>query len=243
MPSTRLQSIWYTIKVKTAQNYANFFTGAIPSPFTYYGKTENVPFVLSSPLCNGYETSLLQCANNSNLPFGEVNQYRDQPDQERNTAGVICEGKCINLNQTFISAIILWMVPPMNLTEYETATCSHLDVRLTFRNASSSGLVEICNKEGMWSIVTTSILSNNEKTVICRQLGFMNIFDSNSFTERISECLSDQREKFDEFLRCNGDEDSLDECLPLIDLRKKRGLVDVETSLSNLQVGLRCGGN
>lgn len=129
----------------------------------------------------------------------------------------------------------------MNLTEYETANCSYLDVRLTFRNAISSGLVEICNMEGMWSIATTNMLNTNEKTVICRQLGFMNFFDSNSFTERISEHLSNQREKFDEFLHCNGNENSLDEC-PLIDLRKKRGLVTVDTSLSNLQVGLTCGG-
>lgn len=87
------------------------------------------------------------------------------------------------------------------------------------------------------------MLNTSEKTVICRQLGFMNFPDSTSFAERISLHLSDQREKFDEFLHFSGDETSLDQCVPLTNLRKRRGLTDVETNLSNFQLGLRCGGN
>lgn len=97
----------------------SIYIGAIPTPFIYYGKTENVPFVLSSPVCNGYETSLLQCANDSTLPFGEANQYHDQPDHERNTAGVICERK--DTLYTLVSAnpfhgwYLLWILQNMRL--------------------------------------------------------------------------------------------------------------------------------
>ena len=69
------------------------FIGAIPTTLEYYGNADLVPFVLSGPLCNGNETSLFQCRNVSNLPFGKNDKYRGELDDMRNTAGVRCECK------------------------------------------------------------------------------------------------------------------------------------------------------
>ena len=67
-----------------------YAVGAIPTPFSYYGGTENVPFVLKGPECTGDESSLSQCI--ASQAFGEVNKYRGEPDDEINMAGVRCEG-------------------------------------------------------------------------------------------------------------------------------------------------------
>ena len=74
----------------------NVHVGAIPTQFTYYGKTGNVPFILSSPVCTGYEDSLFECVNMLNISFGDIDHYRGDPDHEINTAGVRCERKWLS---------------------------------------------------------------------------------------------------------------------------------------------------
>ena len=51
---------------------------------------KNVPFVLNGVECTGNEDSLLDCVDQT---FGEVNNYRDEPYDEINMAGVRCERK------------------------------------------------------------------------------------------------------------------------------------------------------
>lgn len=69
------------------------FVGAISTTFEYYGNADTVPFVLSGQFCNGNETSLFQCRNVSNLPFGKIDKYRGELGDMRNTVGVRCECK------------------------------------------------------------------------------------------------------------------------------------------------------
>ena len=74
---------------------------------------ENVPFVFSGPVCNGNENSLFQCRNDSNLAFGEINRYRGEADDMRNTAGVRCERKlpwmyaCISVVLFYILQLVV----------------------------------------------------------------------------------------------------------------------------------------
>ena len=123
------------------------------------------------------------------------------------------------------------------------SSCSHLDARLVFRTANSSGLVEICNEEGNWSISCTNIIGENEANVICRQLGFIQGF-TNYFRVGVSQ--TDERPMFfGTSLSCSGNETSLSDCLaspsptPGIPMegRRKRGI-----SSCFLQVRLWCGG-
>ena len=60
-------------------------------PFVYYGNTDNVPFVLSGPLCEGNENSLFDCHNDTLLRFGEVDKYLGDTVKPKNMAGVKCE--------------------------------------------------------------------------------------------------------------------------------------------------------
>ena len=123
------------------------------------------------------------------------------------------------------------------------SSCSHLDARLVFRTADSSGLVEICNEEGNWSISCTDIIGVNEAKVICRQLGFTPGF-TNYLSVRVSQ--TDERPMFfGTSLSCSGNETSLSGCLaspsptpgiPVGGRRKRR------SSFCFSQVRLRCGG-
>lgn len=70
--------------------------GAVPSSYSYYGNTDNVPFVLSSPTCQGSESSLFQCAYDQFS--GRTGKYQGDIDAERNTVGVRCECKRVKVN-------------------------------------------------------------------------------------------------------------------------------------------------
>ena len=74
------------------------YTGAIPKPFTYYGETDNVPFVLRDPVCQGDEASILQCQNHSTLRFGEADRYRGELEYALNMTGAQCERKIYKLS-------------------------------------------------------------------------------------------------------------------------------------------------
>ena len=67
-------------------------TGAVPSSYSYYGSTDNVPFVLRSPVCQGNESSLFRCVGGE-VNVGKTGKYRGDSDAERNTVGVRCECK------------------------------------------------------------------------------------------------------------------------------------------------------
>ena len=75
-------------------DYFSITAGAIPSSYSYYGNTDNIPFVLSGPTCRGNESSLFQCVDNNQI-FGRIGKYRGDTDAERNTVGVKCERKLI----------------------------------------------------------------------------------------------------------------------------------------------------
>ena len=168
----------------------------------------------------------------SNLSYGEVDHYRGEQDHEWNTAGVRCERK---LYEIYGTVYITWKAL---YTEYETenSNCSYLDVRLTFRSANSSGLVEICNDEGVWSIACRETLDEDEKAVLCRQLGFST--PTNSFREFIPSQLSETRPKFKENLICSSEEKSLVEC----QFHQAREGREVSTTC-NYQAGVYCGGD
>ena len=129
-------------------------------------------------------------------------------------------------------------------TEYNS-NCSYLDVRLTLRSATSSGLVEICNEDGNWSVACSNVIDEDEASIICRQVGFNSGF-TKQFTERILD--EDERPRINEIPACIGDEISLLECKNRSSTqsegRKRRG-VNIGTERNNtcdLQAGLLCGG-
>ena len=129
-------------------------------------------------------------------------------------------------------------------TGYEAGNCSYLDVRLTFRSADSSGLVEICNDEGVWSIACSSAFEEDEKAVACRQLGF-NAPIYFADLESIVIPHTETKPTFSENLNCGNEETSLVQCLFFGGRRRKRGLNDIspigETTCN--QASVKCGGN
>ena len=118
---------------------------------------------------------------------------------------------------------------------------SNLDVRLTFRTTTSSGLVEICNELGNWSIVCSNKIREVEPIVICKQLGFSTQL-TNYFTESVPLTLSNHRSRLNEVPKCNGSESSLHECQSSDQFRARRGLVSEGSNTCDSQVGLQCGG-
>ena len=86
----RIGNSHYTITMIIA--IAMTLTGAVPSSYSYYGSTDNVPFVLRSPVCQGNESSLFRCVGGE-VNVGKTGKYRGDSDAERNTVGVRCECK------------------------------------------------------------------------------------------------------------------------------------------------------
>ena len=212
----------------------NIISGAIPTPFSFYGETVNVPFILNGIECTGNESSVLQCAHNQT--FGEVNKYRDEPGDEINMAGVKCERKLQNDQCLHYAQDIGY-----TQTEYSETNCSYLDVRLTFRLSASSGLVEICNENNTWSVACSNVISEDEVGVVCRQLGFNGLV-TNQFTTRL---LGDEKPRISEFTReCIGNETTLLDCIEQQELllpRERRGLF-LGGSTCDFQAGILCGG-
>ena len=100
----------------------------------------------------------------------------------------------------------------MTDTDFPASGCNYLDARLTFRSAESTGLLEICNEEGQWSVACGSSLIPLENVmVICNQLGFdpnfirVDTFQSNPVLRPITFAASN--------LVCGGNESNLTSCL------------------------------
>ena len=122
-------------------------------------------------------------------------------------------------------------------TEYSETNCSYLDVRLTFRTAASSGLVEVCNENHTWSIACSDVISEDEVGVICRQLGFNGLF-VNQFTKRI---ITDDKPRFSELAReCIGNETTLLDCREWQELGDEAR--DILDPPCDVQSGVLCGG-
>ena len=109
-------------------------------------------------------------------------------------------------------------------------------MRLAFRSAKSSGLIEICNAQGIWSIACRDTFDKLDESVLCRQLGFTT--PTNSFQELIPSHLNKSRQKFNENLNCLSGENSFIEC-QLNQARERREKLSV---LCGYQAGVQCGG-
>lgn len=114
---------------------------------------------------------------------------------------------------------------------HENGSCLHLKTRLVFRTAPSSGIVEICNEEGTWSIACSELIDEDEANVICRQLGYTSGITS-YFARNVS--LLNARQKFTGQLKCSGNEASLHNCVT--------SPTNDSVPLCNAQVYLQCGG-
>ena len=99
-------------------------------------------------------------------------------------------------------------------TDFRVDGCTYLDVRLTFRRAESTGLLEICSEGGRWSVVCGSApMPQNNIMVACNQLGFdpnfarsfnLNLTSPLSIGRPVSSTISD--------LMCRGNESALTGC-------------------------------
>ena len=154
----------------------------------------------------------------------------------------------MNVSCSLIDVYFVLKILDTHKIEYNEANCSYLDVRLTFRNAASSGLVEVCNQNNTWSIACLNAISEDEVGVICRQLGFNGIV-INEFTKRL---LVDEKPRFSEFNReCIGNETTLLDCRERQELllpRNRRGLSlggelgRIVDPPCDVQTGVLCGG-
>ena len=100
-------------------------------------------------------------------------------------------------------------------TDFPASGCNYLDARLTFRRATSTGHLEICDEVGQWSVVCgNSQISVDNVRVICNQLGFdPNFVQSNNLPDSTS-VLNIGRPITPVILalECTGSESSLTTC-------------------------------
>ena len=90
--------------------------------------------------------------------------------------------------------------------------CAYLDARLTFRSAESTGLVEICNEQGQWSVACADNgIPPSAAKVICTQLGFDGNF-ANLSTVPLSSLNVGRPLTFSN-LECSGNESTLTTCV------------------------------
>ena len=104
------------------------------------------------------------------------------------------------------------------LTDFPASGCNHLDSRLTFRRANSTGHLEICNEVGQWSVVCgNSQISVNNIRVICNQLGFdPNFVRSNNLPQSTAVLNVGRPTISTQLILCRGNESNLTACPQLI---------------------------
>ena len=136
------------------------------------------------------------------------------------------------------------------MTDFPASDCNYLDARLTFRRAKSTGHLEICNREGQWSVVCgSSLISVDNVRVICNQLGFdPNFVISNNLPQSTS-VLNIGRPIINVIsgLGCRGNESNLTAC-PRIKVpssvpgtfQKRLAAEPVPITCSSLEI--QCGG-
>ena len=135
-------------------------------------------------------------------------------------------------------------------TANRSDNCTYLDARLTFRSAESTGLVEICNEQGQWSVVCADNgVPPTTANVICNQLSF----DRNFVNPSQVPLLNVGRPltfTLASNLLCNGNESTLTSCfsepiqLPSSSPgRQKRRIAPEELpSICGFQAQIQCGG-
>ena len=131
-------------------------------------------------------------------------------------------------------------------TDFPATGCNYLDARLTFRRATSTGHLEICNEVGQWSVVCgNSQISVDNVRVICNQLGFdPNFVRSNNLPQStsvlnlgrpITSILSAQ-------IFCSGNESNLIDCDILDSLPGSPGKRQAILPVTCSSLELQCGG-
>lgn len=146
------------------------------------------------------------------------------------------------------------------MIDYPSSGCKYLDARLTFRRATSNGLLEICDKEEQWSVACAdNQISQGTLTVICNQLGYEPL--SRSLRIPATPVLINGRPfnsiPTTEGLACRGSEANLAACIPKSPVepstttpvpgRRKRGSTMIrpigeESTGCRLLSEIQCGG-
>lgn len=143
------------------------------------------------------------------------------------------------------------------MIDFSSSGCTYLDVRLTFRSADSSGILEVCNQRRQWSIACAdNQVSQSIAMVACNQLGYnSNFVRSTRIASTSASIVNNGRPSI--FLEninglaCTGNETSLANCLNAVPVepsppplgRRKRIADDDESPLvCNLVTRLQCGG-
>ena len=121
------------------------------------------------------------------------------------------------------------------------SSCTYLDTRLTFRSADSTGILEVCNEQGQWSVVCAdSSIASGDSRVACNQLGFDPNLSPNVNRVPINPAVSDANQPFSFIFRgnglsCFGMEQNLTSCAgatvpttqpPPLPIRRKRVVVE-----------------
>ena len=141
------------------------------------------------------------------------------------------------------------------MTAYPSEGCSYLDARLSFRRANSTGYLEICDEEGLWSFVCAdNTTSTTTAMVVCRQLGFdpTLVRSVRALTSVLPQTSEERLFSFDltsNGFSCSGNEMNLTSCLVEQETdnvdRKRRNLLQdaVESpSVCNSLTEIQCGG-
>ncbi len=141
-----------------------------------------------------------------------------------------------------------YLITPLTVNE----TCSDLDVRLTYRDATGySGQFEIC-KNGTWRRTCSSTFSTNDIQVACNQL-FGPFFISSGEVRALpsvtlqADVISETDSYFTDSLVCTGQEEHLSSCKPGSPSpdqagRRKRLIEEGATCSPGSQPTVRCPG-
>lgn len=126
-------------------------TGAVSTSRYRYGEG----FVHFSHFgCIGHEDNITSCRHTSAVPSYCSSHSSD--------AGVVCRGICLNMAMFYVS--FWWLFP--------SEPCADGDVQLVGDNRYHSfGWVEVCI-DGIWGKVCNDQWTNQDASVLCRQLGF-----------------------------------------------------------------------
>ena len=138
----------------------------------------------------------------------------------------------------------------IKLTDSPISDCNYLNARLTFRRANSTGQLEICNREGQWSVVCgSSLIPVNNLRVICSQLGFDPGFVQSNNLPQSTSVLNIGRPitSIISGLACRGNESDLTAC-PRIEVpsnisgnfSKRQAVEPLPVTCSSLEI--QCGG-
>ena len=137
------------------------------------------------------------------------------------------------------------------MTDYPASGCEFLDARLTFRRAQSTGLLEICNQRGQWSVVcgNNALIPENNIMVVCSQLGFDPNFVRSVSIPSTSVLNVNRPTSFSVISNslCGGNESNLTACLRIIEVPSSnpgfnKRLAPISDFLTCSSLEVQCGG-